>query len=218
MNIKFAFIVFLLLTGLAFSVTAQESQSKSPAAGGIGPANGPASPYAPGVSKLPDEQSLLIPSGQPNAGALSKPVKTFGVWDFVQMILILALVVGGIYLLFYFLKKAGGKKLPDNDLIDVLSSRTLQQNRSLHLVEVGRQLFLVGSAEGGVSLVAEIHDKETVDEIRIRASEKGSLLGRRNFRDIFSGMFNRGGGMQFGASLAESMGFMKRQRERLKKL
>jgi len=105
-------------------------------------------------------------------------------------------------------------------VINLLSTRALQANRSLHLVEVGKQIFLVGSSESGVALVAEIHDKESIDEIRIKVAERGTLVGRRGgFREVFAGMFTRSGaGVPLGAPAIDPFGFIRQQRERLKKM
>ncbi len=211
MNIRFSCSVFLIFAVITAGLPAQQAQGRTPAV--VGRAGAPSA----GISQLPDEKNLVI-AYPPAEAQAARPIKGVGVWDFVQMILVLALVVGAIYLLFYFIKKAGASKLPDNNLINLLSTRSLQQNRSLHLVEVGKEIFLVGSSEGGVALVARIEDKESLDEIRLKASERGPYLGKRGtFREVFAGMFG-GGGFHFGGSIAETMGFMRRQRDRLKKL
>ncbi len=221
MNIKFSVFAILLLVGAAIAAHAQAVQSKESLSGSQGtPAAGAATGAASSTAtQFPDERNILIHDNSSGSKAVATPVKSYGVWNFVQMLLILALVVAGIYILFYFLKKAGGPRQQENEVIGVLSTKVLQANRSLHLVEVGKQMFLVGSSESGVALVAEIHDKESMDEIRIKAAERGTLIGKRNFRDVFAGMFTRAGsGAALGAPAIDPFGFIRQQRERLKKM
>src|SRR5208283_807846 len=111
-----------------------------------------------------------IPLGNTTAGgapgAAPVPAATPGVstWDFVRMLLILACVIGVIYVLFWLLRKGTARgRIQESDLIRVLGSRGLSGNRALHLVEVGSNIYLVGSSDGGVELVAEITEKESLD-------------------------------------------------------
>jgi flagellar biogenesis protein FliO len=191
--------------------------------------NGGASASAPSIN----ESELLIPdggaagarptgsqaAGTTTTGANASPATapaTGGVstWDFLRMLLILAGVVGVIYLLFWLLRKGSGKKIQENDLIRVLGSRSLAGNRALHLVEVGTSVFLVGASDGGVELVSEITDKESLDSMRLKAAEENPS-SRRNFPQILSEIFRPA---KKPLSLGEGIGLFKGQRERLRKL
>ncbi len=155
--------------------------------------------------------------GQPAAGTPDTRVNTapaVSTWDFIRMLLILAAVVGFIYVIFYLLKKGSGKKINENELIKVLGSRSLSGNRALHLVEAGGGVFLIGSSDGGVALISEIKDKESLDALRLRAAELSSV-GKRSFQDVLSDIF-KPAKRQF--SLGEGIEALKEQRERLKKL
>lgn len=172
----------------------------------------------PGATRLQElraeEQELfggdeLAPAGDDG----SDEVATFGMWDLLRMVLVLGLVVVAIYGVFHILRKNSAAGGSDDDLIAVLGSRGLPGNRSLHLVEVGKQVFLVGASERSVELVAEIADQESLDEIRLQAANRPQT-GRKNFADILSGMV---GGKSSG-TLGDSLAFMSRQKERLKKL
>jgi flagellar protein FliO/FliZ len=135
------------------------------------------------------------------------------------LLLIFAAVIGVIYLLYKLLRKAGAPKIGETRLLKVLSSQSLGGNRSLHLVEVGNAVYLVGAGESAVSLVAEITEKETLDNIRLQASVETGVGGRRSFADLMGGMFGRGGGKTASTGLHPlSTEFLKKQRERLKKM
>jgi flagellar protein FliO/FliZ len=134
-------------------------------------------------------------------------------WDFVRMILVLACVIGAIYALFWLLRRGAGRRVQENDLIKVLGSKGLNGSRSLHLVEVGGSVFLVGASDGGVQLIAEITDKESLDSVRLKAAEEAPT--RRTFQQALAEIF-RPARRPF--TIGDGLGFLKGQHERLKKL
>jgi flagellar protein FliO/FliZ len=166
-----------------------------------------------------NETDLLIPDNARAAGGngaqggqgIASAVST---WDFVRMLLILAGVVVAIYLLFWLLRRGSGKKIQENDLIRVLGSRSLSGSRALHLVEVGKSVYLVGSSDGSVGLISEVTDKESLDSVRLKVAEE-TPAARRSFQNILSEIF-RPAKKPF--SRGDSVGFLRNQRDRLKKL
>jgi flagellar biogenesis protein FliO len=186
-----------------------------------------------------DETKLLIPdstagsaagagsaTGAAAGSAAAAPtdvrVPGVGTWDFVRMLLVLAVVVGLIYGVFWLLKRGGRMKTPENEMIRVLGSRSLTGNRALHLVEVGRSVYLVGSAENGVNLVAEVKDQETLDTLRVQAAEEGGKA-RRTFAATLARAFKpskapAAAGPGTASGLGTGAEFMRRQRERLRRL
>ncbi len=165
--------------------------------------------------QVPESQIPLGETG-PAAGGTAPRQNAGGVstWDFVRMIIILAAIIGLIYLLFWLLRRGAGRKVQENDLIKVLGSRTLGSNRALHLVEVGSSVYLVGSSEGGVELIAEITEKESLDSVRLKAAEQHPAT-RRNFQAVLSEIFRPA---KKPYSVGEGIGFLRGQRDRLKKL
>lgn len=156
-----------------------------------------------------DETTLLL-NEPSNAGDQSiGAVSPFGIWDLLRMIVVLAAVVGAVYGIFYLLKRSGKGKFVQNDSIRVLGAQTLPGNRNLYLVEVGSQVFLVGSGGDSVNLISEITDKESVDTLILRAGENGTGA-RRSFSELVSGIFKGNDG--------QSLGYIREQRERLQRL
>jgi flagellar protein FliO/FliZ len=186
-------VLFLLLAPLA-GLPAQESESASQ---GTAPVT---------------EESLILPE-EPEAASDTAPTGPLvSTWDFVRMLLILAAVVGVIYLLFHLLKRGFRRQLPQNDLIRILGSRSLSGNRALHLVAMGRSVYLVGAAESGISLIAEIKDQETLDQIRLESSQ---VLPPQGFAQFFQSLWKGGGKRNLSG---DSLEFMKKQRQRLQKM
>lgn len=144
-------------------------------------------------------------------------LNTFTVWDFLRMILILGAVIGLIYVIFWFIKKKGSPSLQDNDLFSIVSTQAVASNRAIHLVQVGNQYFLVGSGENSVNLISEIEDKETVDEIRLKMSQR-EPGGKKSFRDMLSGMFGQSSSVRLDGGVSVKTDFLKNQRDRLKRM
>jgi flagellar protein FliO/FliZ len=165
------------------------------------------------------EQSFAIPDTAEQAQSTEAQEVQGGPlvssWDFLRMVLILAAVVGVIYLLFWMLKRGFRRQLPQNDLIRLLGTRALAGNRALHLVELGKQVFLVGSGEGSISLIAEIKDRETLDAITLERSQL-QARGAQGFAQFFQSFLKSG--KQRESSVGDTIDFMKQQRQRLEKL
>ncbi len=168
--------------------------------------------------RSPEESSFLLEEpaqegGAPAAEDASPQGPLVSSWDFVRMLLILAAVVGVIYLLFFILKRGLRRQLPENELIRVLGSRTLTGNRALHLVELGGSIYLVGAAEGGVSLIAEVTDQETLDTLRLESAQ--TRRAPQSFAGFLQGLLKTG---RRDSVLPGTVDFMKQQRERLQKM
>jgi flagellar protein FliO/FliZ len=163
-----------------------------------------------------DESALVIPGAGAAAGGAPAAATGTGVttWDFVRMVIILAAIIGVIYLLFWLLRRGAGRKIQENDLIRVLGSRSLSGSRALHVVEVGASVYLIGASDGGVELISEITDKESLDSVRLKAAEE-KPQGRRGFAQVLAEIFTPA---RKSLSVNDGIGFLKGQRERLKKL
>ena len=145
----------------------------------------------------------------------SSALNTFSVWDFIRMLLVLAGVLGFIYLIFFLLKKAGAPKIVSDSTIKILSTQNLEAGRSLHLIEIGPQIFLIGSGESSVQLISEITDKETIDTIKLDESLRNE--DNKTFTNIFTGLF-KSEHIQKNQTDSSSIGFIRKQRERLRKM
>lgn len=168
-----------------------------------------------------DEKTLKIKEDpEPTQSVLSQGSSAdLNGWDFLRMFLILALVIGMIVGLVFLLRRFSGQSdLAVNTVIKVLHTQPLGANRALHVIEIGKETLLVGSGDASVSLIKEIKDQETIDAIHLAASQEkshslhfGSILrqklGKRE--RIFP---------KVEEPVENSKDFLKKQRERLKKL
>jgi flagellar protein FliO/FliZ len=90
----------------------------------------------------------------------------------LRMILVLALAAGAIYGVVFFLKRLSRPSEQKDPYLKVLAAVHFGSNRSVHAISLGSQAWLVGACDGGVSLIAELKDKETIDAMLLDASRK----------------------------------------------
>ncbi len=124
----------------------------------------------------PSEDQLFLdkaPAGnteneQSSAGS-SLPGIGFG--DFLRMIIVLGFVILMIYGFIWLLRRFSGQKGSFEDVIDVVSTRPLKGDSALHIVEIGGKMYLLGSGSSGVSLLTEITDEDSINQIKLSVSQ-----------------------------------------------
>lgn len=78
---------------------------------------------------------------------------------YIEKLAIVALVLGALYLAARRLRQTR-LFAPSGRLVNVLESTMLSQHAALHVVSVGSRCFLIGSAAGGVTRLAELGELE----------------------------------------------------------
>ncbi len=160
-----------------------------------------------------DETTLTVDIAADQEPAFNQNISTFSLWDVVRMVLVLGGVLGVIYLLFHLLKKISRPVRDTGSLIDIISTKNLSNNGTVHLIKIGGQVFLVGAGDGNVRLVSEITDKETLDQIML---DNFSLQEeKRSFSDIIKGVL-KGGTLKNIDK--DRHNFLKQQKDRLKNM
>jgi flagellar protein FliO/FliZ len=90
----------------------------------------------------------------------------------LQMLMALAIVLGGLLVVFYLMKRflrrdAGG---PGNPLIRVLASQYLGIKKNIALVEVPGTVLVLGISNDNIRLLTKIEDQGALDAIRQETS------------------------------------------------
>jgi flagellar biogenesis protein FliO len=139
----------------------------------------------------------------------------------LRMVVVLALVAVFIYIIAFFLKRFFKRisypQEEEHPYLKVIARAHLDSNRFVYVVSVGpKQAWLVGAGDGGVSLIAEIGDKETVDALLLEDSRKKNEPGSGKFPD-FRSLLRRLGG-ETGNSPGPSPEDVRKRRERLRSL
>ncbi len=166
------------------------------------------------VAGAPPVDATPLPEAGRTSGAAAGGVVSTG--DFVRMVVVLAAVLGAIYLLFRLFRRGAAGRLGNSELIAVLGSRSLGGNRSLHLVRAAGGYYLVGAGDQAVNLVAEITDPERLDRLAAHPAGQGASA-RSRFADLLA---EAGIGTPSDARSADSghTAFLRRQRERARRL
>jgi flagellar protein FliO/FliZ len=89
-----------------------------------------------------------------------------------KVLITLILAAGAIYGLVFLIKRFYRGGAARDPFLKVLASTSLGTNRSAHIISVGSQAWLVGSAESGVNLISEIQDKDALNAMLLEDSRK----------------------------------------------
>jgi len=206
------FLMAVLVLGSVGTVTAQARPAPAPA-------SAPA-PATPVLAPLPDEKTQTISDAPGSAPTSDQHPADIGVWDFVKMFVILALVIGMILGFLWFVRKLQGQGRNVEAPIKVLHTQTLGGNRNLQVVEVGEEILLMGVSEGGVTLVKDLTGTEAGDAFRLAASKGKAAGSKTGFSDLLGGLMGIKPKIRpdVGQPVENSSDFLKKQRERLKNL
>jgi flagellar biosynthetic protein FliP len=131
-----------------------------------------------------------IPIGE-NVSNPSSDQRVISFFTILRMILVLVLAAAAVYGIVFFLKRISRVPEQQDSYLRVLAGAHLGYNRFIHVVSVGDKAWLVGASEGGVSLISEIADQETVDAMLLDISRKKAERGTAKFIDLLR-RFRRG--------------------------
>lgn len=109
-----------------------------------------------------------------NAQNNTMPNTQYDLGMLIRFILSLLLVVGAIYLIYFLLKKKYKLDTVSSNFIRILLSQSLAPGKLLQVIELAGKCFVLGITNENISLITEINDKETIDQLKIHASENES--------------------------------------------
>ena len=136
-------------------------------------------------------------------------------WTVLTTLLSLALVALAIYGLVFLLKKAarGGRGGAGDPFLKILAAAPVGANRGVYVVSLGSQAWLIGAADRGVNLIAEVSDREIIDAMVLEDSRKGALSSLGRFADFRSVLRRFGVSSEPGAPSPDDI---RKRSERLK--
>ena len=163
------------------------------------------------------ELDLTPLPGAAERGAVTAGPAAVSTGDFVRMVVVLAAVLGAIYLLFRLVKRSSRASLGNGDGIALLGSRSLGGSRNLHLVQVGDGVYLIGATDQTLNLIAQITDRDSIEVLTSNHAQPRPA-GRR-FADLLADIGARPGAAPgAAATTAAAADFLHRQQERLQRL
>ena len=178
---RFAVLVTALfvcagLLGVTFPLAAQAAD---PIAG--------AEIVAPQAAEAPalvpfDESAILfddpLPSGQAGGGSA-----TFVV---VRMVLVLGLAALAIYGVVFFMKRLARPQESRDPHLKLLARVPLSSDSFAAVVSVGPKAWLVGGGSGGLNLISEIDDTETLETLLLDDARRNAETEMKGFLDFNS--------------------------------
>lgn len=160
----------------------------------------------------PGPESLIVFDAAEEGPDIAAP-GTFSGFAALRMVLVLALSAAAIYGVVFFFKRLAKPSVAANPYLKVLARAPVASGNAVAVVSVGTRAWLVGAGDGGVSLIAEIEDRELVDAMLLDNSRNEG--GASKFPD-FSALLRRLGGGKNERRLGA--GDLRKRRERLDRL
>jgi len=143
-------------------------------------------------------------------------------FTYFQLLFYLLCFVVVLFLAFKVTRWLGGKVVGrSGHHLRLVETLYLGPNRSLHLVLVGRQLFLVAAVERNLTLLTEIKDVDLVrtlhEQTALPPTEPGRE-GAKNFADYLKRLLDGGATQKESSASPEVLNSAQRIEERLMKL
>ena len=160
-----------------------------------------------------DESTIILGEALP-ADAPADPSSIFVV---LRMVLVLALAALAIYGVVFFIRRISRPQEIRDPNLKILARVQLSSDSFAAVISVGAKVWLVGGGSGGVNLISEIDDAESVETMLLEDARKSAETGIRryfNFASLLKGRPTGNEGLP-GSSHAENL---RKQRERLKGL
>ena len=162
---------------------------------------------------LPVDESAIVlgeaPASQAAGGGSS-------ILIILRMVLVLALAALAIYGVVYFIKRMALPRENPDPHLKVLARVPLTTDSFAAVISLGAKAWLVGGGSGGVNLISEVDDAESLETMLLEDAKKNAEVRRVfDFRSLLR--FGRDGkkGLSDNGSTLDSL---RKQRERLKGL
>lgn len=142
-------------------------------------------------ASVEDSLGYFSEEGDTAGSAAERP--TSGVWIFVRMILVLAVIIAAIYLLFRFMRKSMGVEpaSADDIFLRKVSFISLGGSKSVQIVSLWNKAYVLGVSDEGVTLISEIDDREMIDAMNRYADMNDTEKKPRTFEEILDIFTNR---------------------------
>jgi flagellar protein FliO/FliZ len=137
------------------------------------------------------------------------------------MILVLAAVIGCIYAVVFFLKKGRLRQMDDDPFLRVTASLVLSPGKSVQVVTLGENAYLLGLTDNAFTLLGKIDDKDLINAMNLNAEENRTSKSPRDFASllsIFTGQKRQNATPASGAfseSVKQTTDFLRGQRGRI---
>lgn len=106
----------------------------------------------------------------------------------LKMLSALGLVLGGMLMVFYFIKRYLKRDLPGSKekTIRVLASSYIGVKKNISLIEVPGSVLVVGITNENISLLTKIEDKEILNKLKLPDEERNHASFSEHLKKLTS--------------------------------
>jgi len=201
----------MLMVTAVLNISAQAAGST-----GGGASGGQAAAVSQAASGTIVNENDLVLDIAPTPAADAAAASPSSLGAIVRTVIALILVAAAIYGVVFLLKKIARPPSAKDQFLKVLSSAHLGSNRFVHVVALGGKAWLVGASDGGVRLISEFDDQETVDAMLLEDSRRQANTALPKALDFKALMRRFGAGGEPPPNV--SLDSIRKKRERLNKL
>ena len=115
---------------------------------------------------------------------------------FVRMIVVLIIVVGLIYGVFWFIKKKTNIVNTDDEYLRRAAYINIAPGKSVEVITLIDKAYLIGVTEDNITLLGEIHDEELIKAMNLTADKKNNTKKPASFSDVLDMFLIKKGGQK----------------------
>ena len=106
----------------------------------------------------------------------------------IKMLSALGLVLGGMLMVFYFMKRYLKRDLPGSKekAIRVLSSTYIGVKKHISLIEVPGSVLVVGITNDNISLLSKIEDEEILNKLKLSDEDRNQASFSEHLKKLSS--------------------------------
>ena len=139
------------------------------------------------VSSLDLEKSITfnddVTSSVSTENASSRK-NSSGIGIFIRMVLVLILIVGLIYGVFWFIKKKTNVVTNDDDYLRRVAAINVAPGKSVQVVTLIDKAYLIGVTDDSITLLGEINDDELIKAMNLSADKKANIKKPLSFSEV----------------------------------
>ena len=107
-----------------------------------------------------------------------------GIGIFIRMVLVLILIVGLIYGVFWFIKKKTNVVTNDDDYLRRVAAINVAPGKSVQVVTLIDKAYLIGVTDDSITLLGEINDDELIKAMNLSADKKANIKKPLSFSEV----------------------------------
>ncbi len=169
----FALSAFLFINQFIFSQVNNSSESEN---SGVVIENEDNLPSENEIKINEADESNLPLNNTPNTGR--------SIWIFIRMILVLIFIIAIIYIISKLMKKNSNAPSKEDEFLRDVASIAVGPNKSVHVVTLMDQAYMIGVSDNSVNLIARVEDKELINAMNVYADDHIGQKKSLNFSQI----------------------------------